>query len=464
MAEITVKVTTTEYGVSFYAEASPISYDEYGRNVKISIGIMSSEGSGITTSGKTYYIGNDTYAGENTYNGLKKGTKYSYFVKAFIRSPYVVFAEKDGEFTPWRENKHLVGKEAYSLDYDNAKNSYTKVRIVIDENADPYEYGTDVGRTLEIKNPWVAYPPESEEARDRTIHAYADDVAQDILTRVNGYSYQPFDAKGAFLSDDAELGDAVWFDGVYGAIVSQDITFDGLGNSDVSAPNGEDNENEFGEYVPSGDSSTEAQIARLRTSFIVQYGLIQSTIESLDEDLSSQIEQRLDSISLSVSSSNGTTSFVLKDGETTLDTKTLNLTVDHANISGKLTANQIDATNLHVSAANVDGDLRAGALYGGTVVLYDTEYSQGDYVDTPRGSFDLTGTEVGIGVAVNSLTGLKLNAVTNVSVVAGSGGELTLRDSHLIFSSTGIRLSTHCFGNTFPTDADYGELYFQLVT
>lgn len=440
------------------------------------------------------------------FGGFLPGSRY-------IWSSMFYYADENGDYTyggkTWTGDysdmgsftaeypRYNLGKSAYSLDYDDQKKPYTKIRFTFGDGLEPYEYGTDEGKTLEIYNPWINYPDARAELdgskgeNANYEYPYADTVAQDILSRIGNYTYQPFDADGAFLPSEAELGDGVIVDGIYGAVVSQDITFDGLGNSNISAPNGDDTDNEFGGYVPSAENAMTERLNRLTTEFIVQNGYIKSAIFTPDEwsqfeqthnslstvvgnkitNAKTEIKQDINSITLSVTAETdthgnytGDTTMKLTGTGINITARNLEFAVDNTRIAGKLTASQIDATNLHVSAANVDGDLRAGALYGGTVVLYDTEYDQGDYVDTPRGSFDLTGTEVGIGVAVNSLTGLKLNAVTNVSVVAGSGGELTLRDSHLIFSSTGIRLSTHCFGNKFPTDADYGELYFQLVT
>lgn len=399
-------------------------------------------------------------------------------------------------------NRINIGREAFSLDYDDSKGAYTKVRIIFDERADPVEVGTDDGRVLEIKNPWA--------------ESIAEQMAQDILTRIQGYEYQPFDARGAFLPDNTELGDAVVVGGVYGAVVSQDIAFDGVGNSDVSAPNGEDNENEFGDYVPSADNSVDGKLERLRTSFIVEYGHIRSEISSVESELSSAIDQRLDEITLSVSSANGSTTFTLKDGEATLDTKTLNLTVDHANISGLLTASQIDVSTLYVGSggiaidngaiswAKLDSNTQttingavddasdaldaaqaaentvAGWTYTGSTYIDGSQIMTGtvtastlqagqvallDYYGTTRGNFDLTATESGIGVAVNSATGLKLNATTNVFINAGSGGALSLRDNYLYFTQAGICLSSYSFGNYAPSGTgQYGELFFQLVS
>lgn len=376
-------------------------------------------------------------------------------------------------------NRINIGKEAFSLDYDDAKGAYSKVRIIIDERADPYEYGTNDGRTFEIKNPWIEYPPNAGETRENG-KPYADTIAADILSRLNGYEYQPFDAHGAFLPDNTELGDAVVVGGVYGAIVSQDITFDGLGNSDVSAPNGEDNENEFGDYVPSADSSTEAQIARLRTSFIVQYGLIQSTIESLDENLSSQIEQRLDSISLSVSSSGGTTSFVLKDGSVTLDSETVDLHVKALNIDGLISANQIEAISV-----------KAEDLYGGNVHLYVP--SQDTYISA--GTIGYTVTNNGdYGISIDSNSGIRIEAHEDDTshqygnvFISGGGAYcviadtvkypvpfIQLRQGRITFGSTpngaSVVFPNSCYGSYAPnargvySNITEGSVYFQLVT
>ena len=69
----------------------------------------------------------------------------------------------------------------------------------------------------------------------------------------------------------------------------------------------------------------------------------QGTLSLITDNLKTSIDQRLDSITLSVSSSSGSSTFAIKDGSTTLDTKTLDLSVKSVNISGKLTIGQLDA-------------------------------------------------------------------------------------------------------------------------
>lgn len=87
-----------------------------------------------------------------------------------------------------------------------------------------------------------------------------------------------------------------------------------------------------------------------------------------EEDAQSLIEQSVAKIELGVTSgSSGTTFTLTKDGAT-LSAKTVDLQVEAANISGTLTASQIDATNLHVSSANIDGDLHADTVYANAII------------------------------------------------------------------------------------------------
>ena len=68
-----------------------------------------------------------------------------------------------------------------------------------------------------------------------------------------------------------------------------------------------------------------------------------------EEAAQTLIDQAIDSIALSVTSSAGSTTIKLTGGGVDISTATLNLSVAAANISGKLTASQIDAESLRVS-------------------------------------------------------------------------------------------------------------------
>lgn len=92
------------------------------------------------------------------------------------------------------------------------------------------------------------------------------------------------------------------------------------------------------------------------------------------EGLSSEIKQMVDSITLSVSSENGSTTFTLTAGGAELSTQELNLTVDAMHVSGALTAATISADKMTAGTMNgnnlnLDGllTLMVGATAYGSV-------------------------------------------------------------------------------------------------
>ena len=221
-----------------------------------------------------------------------------------------------------------IGKNVYSLDYDYPKGEYTKVRVIFDERADPVEVGTDDGRVLEINNPWA--------------ESFAEQMAQDILDRINGYYYQPFEAKGAFLPDNVELGDNVIVAGIYAPIISQDIEFNALGVSDISAPNGEDKENEFGDYVPPQDDSINRELGRIRTELIVNYDSISASVTDLTNNM-------------------GQTLRIAADGVTITNAQGSALEIDGGQLkANSVTADEIDVSTLKVGSGGITID--SGAI------------------------------------------------------------------------------------------------------
>lgn len=266
-------------------------------------------------------------------------------------------------------NKYFVGQSVNSIETSKALLPFTKVVIIVGEDGDGnqvvYEAGNDNGRTLEVTNPWGTQA-----------------IANDMLARISGYAYKPFSANGAFVPDVAELGDGVTVNGIYSVLAGQDLNFDTLSTSDIEASGEDETANEFGIYKDSTQKNLQRSVNKLTTTFTVELGKIESEIYDPSTGVSritqnseaiiaevqrasgaeSLIAQRADSIRLSVSSANGSSTFTLTDNSGTLDTKTLNLTVDAVNVSGTLTASQIDATNLQVSAANVTGQLTASQI------------------------------------------------------------------------------------------------------
>lgn len=98
-------------------------------------------------------------------------------------------------------------------------------------------------------------------------------------------------------------------------------------------------------------SNTEGDVSTLKLSLSGLQSQVSGKIDG--STAQSMIDQSIGNITLSVSSSNGSSTFTLKAGQAELSTDTLNLTVNAVNVSGQLTASQIDATNLQVNGANI---------------------------------------------------------------------------------------------------------------
>ena len=104
---------------------------------------------------------------------------------------------------------------------------YSRVTVIVDEETE-YTAGNDSGLTLEVGCPWGSQA-----------------MADNILTAVRGYQYQPYTATGAMVDPAAEIGDAVTVNSVYGGLYQQDINFGHLFVSDIAAPEDEQLDHEF---------------------------------------------------------------------------------------------------------------------------------------------------------------------------------------------------------------------------
>lgn len=151
----------------------------------------------------------------------------------------------------------------------------------------------------------------------------------------------------------------------------------------------------------------------------------------------SMINQTVDRITLEVSSGTGGSTFTLKSGGVEISSDTVDLNVNAVNVNGKLVASQIDATDLHVSGANIDnltvsnaqiGTLSANKIVGGT------SYAAGGYI--PYGV---------ISDASHSLSELYASAFTANSIscgttvrVGGSGSYVTVGGAKVSLVSGGV--------------------------
>lgn len=238
-----------------------------------------------------------------------------------------------------------------------------------DENGNDktYKAGTTSGYVLEYDNPLAT-----------------QETAYSVLAALKArkWRYQPFEASTAYTDPAVEIGDNVTVDGSPSVVMSYDINHSRLMAPTLKAPYDEEIDHEF-KYEPRttrefrresaytrsrlsiNQDEIRAEVTRasgaegeISSALSIQADRITSEVaraSGAESRLGSLIEQRLDRITLSVSSGSGSSTFTLKDGSTTLDTKTLDLSVKSVNISGKLTASQIEVTDLSAFGATIGG-------------------------------------------------------------------------------------------------------------
>lgn len=197
--------------------------------------------------------------------------------------------------------------------------SWSRVTIQVDEDT-AYTAGTDTGRTLTLTNPWGTQK-----------------MADEILARLRGMSYQPYRAENALLDPAAELGDAVEAMGAYGGLYSRSRRMEKLYNATVAAPGDEEIDHEFpyksaqnrvverkfkqtkaslsilSDRILAEVEAREADSAAIRASLEVQAGQIAAKVEKTGGDASS-FGWKLDEKSWELQSGGGTVLRADKDG------------------------------------------------------------------------------------------------------------------------------------------------------
>ena len=137
--------------------------------------------------------------------------------------------------------------------------NYSKVIIHVSDETS-YEVGNDTGRTLEITNPFGT-----------------QEMAENILSSLSGYQYQPYTADGALLDPAAEVGDAVNVRGAYGGIYTREKTFGRLMKSDVSAPQDEEINHEY-TYESPERREFKRSIGEVKASLIIANDRIDASV------------------------------------------------------------------------------------------------------------------------------------------------------------------------------------------
>lgn len=216
-----------------------------------------------------------------------------------------------------------------TLDVSPKFEAYSKVIIKVNDD-EAYVSGDDVGRVLEIDNPFGT-----------------QEMADAMLESLKGYQYQPYDADGAHLDPSSEIGDALNTAKVYGGIYSRSRTFSRLMKADVSAPQDEEIDHEY-EYV----SATQREFTR-------RFGDVKATLAVHNDMIEARVSKK---------SPEGQTSFGwnLTDTEWTVNTETttiLRASKNGLEVTGKITATSGEIGGFTIGRTAIYNNLSS---FGGT--------------------------------------------------------------------------------------------------
>lgn len=356
-------------------------------------------------------------------------------------------------------DKTYLGRRLAEFSPGIASKPISKVEL-LDENGDVVGVsGSDTGRTLTALNP------------DGT-----DAMAAAILAKVSGYKHIGYDGRKALLDPAAELGDAVTVDGLYVPLIAQDMTFDPLLAPDISAPDADEMDDEY-PYKSPTQRQIERNMAKARSLITKTSEEILLKVEGIDGKYT-EVKTTLDG--LTVTDASGTTKI---NGSSI---KTDNLYVAAANITGTLTADQIQTGSIRV------GDLKDGSNYAtktyvdnnaglsqnevdSRIETYIDETSitaeklRGRYVqllassDRQVGQLGIEYTTTGYGVSIKTdYGGIQLIAGGNVYLAANSdnGGFVTVSDSYVSLGGGKLIIGSKMYGPSLPSNPQYGQLFF----
>lgn len=255
-------------------------------------------------------------------------------------------------------DKVFVGQRAATLSVPPAFDPISKIIILVDsENV--YEAGDDTGLTLEVTCPYGTQT-----------------LADNLLARYKGFTYQPLEAGDALMDPSAELGDGVTIAGVYAMLAEQELEFDSHLASKVTAPGKQELESEY--PFQTEVQQLERKIARTR-SYIKKSNeeiklLIQEEVNGL-QGAFSDLELTLDGLTTRVQDAEGNLAELelttqefgvsiegLENDFTELRLDLDGLTVTDEEGTTKIKGSSIETDTLYVKSANITGTITATAL------------------------------------------------------------------------------------------------------
>lgn len=344
-------------------------------------------------------------------------------------------------------NKYFVGQDATSFKAYAKNPPITQIILATDEGAEDAFYAGTEGYSLTVYCPWAT-----------------QQMANDLLAKAQGFEYQGFEAGMAALPGEAERGDAVTVNGIYGMIADRTLYFNPGMNSDISAPYEEEVNHEF-QYVSPIKQEFDRKIGQVQASLTVDIDNIKLEVEDEINQLSSSITVQLDSITSQVTGLNGQVSSItqtvsgiqtqitgLNNQVSSIDQKVdsidlsvsngntssrISLTVDGVQVSSatvRFTGDIVFASDLTDGVTEISGDnIQTGEIsaryirLGGQMEVYESTSSRADvggYIGFMSGA-SATGESTD-GIAIANYTERAVVICTNRGARMGYDGVSTV--------------------------------------
>lgn len=353
-------------------------------------------------------------------------------------------------------DKYYVGGDITSFSDNGKYKPISRVTLLVDDE-NSLTAGDDTGMEVIASCPHATQP-----------------MVNALLQTMKGYQYQAYEAGAANIDPAAELGDGVTVGGIYSPLSK--LSDDGRGYAGISSPGEAEMENEYpaGGYIA---QEFNRKIAETRSAITKTSEEIMLKVEGIDGKYT-EVKTTLDG--LTVTDASGTTKI---NGSSI---KTDNLYVDAANITGKLTADKIQASSISV------GDLKDGSSYATkTYVDNNAGLSANEvnnaiatYIDSTSitaqklrgqtvellassnvkiGEISLIQTSVDYGIGIKTLYGgIKLESATNVYLKASGayGGFITLSNNIVSLGGGALYIGSQMYGDNLPSGS-WGQLFFR---
>lgn len=231
-----------------------------------------------------------------------------------------------------------VGRQVSSVELYDEIGPITGVALIVDDENE-YRSGNDSGYVMEVTCPYGTQK-----------------MANDILARISGNVYRGYRAQAAVLEPFAQLGDGIIVDGTESFLAYRRVNFGPGFMSEIAAPGESAIIHEYGYKAPA-QQDTDRKLAKVYSTISKTSEEIRLEVVNEVDGMRSLIDQKMDSISLSVSSTTGAdgevySSIVLKVGD---DMYTGQILMDgNVDISGQLSADALYAAMGNIADLTVD--------------------------------------------------------------------------------------------------------------